>query len=95
MFHISAASFARSFGEISPKSMAKNNPEVFLQGANTIELRHRDLTLFPYKTIHQFVQFLCGYRAYLVSFLDYDIAPLFAKKVVKLVNNIEEQIKRY
>lgn len=75
--------------------MAKNNPEVFLQGANTIELRHRDLTLFPYKTIYQFVQFLCGYRAYLLSFLNYDITPLFAKKVVKLVNNIEEQIKKY
>lgn len=75
--------------------IAKNNPEAFLQGANTLPLKHRNLALFPYKTVFQFVQFLCGYRAYLLSFLNCDIDHLFAKKVLKLVNNLEEQIKKY
>ena len=75
--------------------VAKTNPEIFLKGANVLELRHRNLALFPYKNIYQFVQFLCGYRAYLLSFLNYDVDPLFEKKVVKLVNNIESQIGKY
>ncbi len=76
-------------------TIAKTEPALFLKNANALPLKHRNLSAFPFKSVFQYLQFLCGYRAYLISFLEFDIDPMFAKKVNKLVRNMEEQIKKY
>lgn len=76
-------------------AIAKINPNLFLSNVNALPLKHRNLSEHPFKTIYQYLQFLCGYRSYLISFLGFDIDPIFAKKVKKIVKNIEEQIKKY
>lgn len=75
--------------------LAKSNPELFLTEVNLLQLKHRDLKNYPFKKMYQYLQFLCGYRAYLISFTEYDIDPKFAKKINKLVQIIEEQLRKY
>lgn len=73
----------------------KENPKMFLQKANSIMLKHRDLKIYPFRTVFQFTQFLCGYRSYLISFLGYEIDPQFNKKIKKLLSNLEKQLMLY
>ena len=75
--------------------LAEKNPSDFLLLANSINLKYRDLSAAPFKTVFQFEQFLIGYRSYLISFLKYDIDPAFRKKSEKLIQRIEKQIKAY
>lgn len=74
---------------------AKNSPETFLHNVNALSLKHRDLSIYPFDSIFQFVQYLCGYRAFLISFLRYDIDPIFSKRIQKIINNLEQQILKY
>ena len=74
---------------------AKTNTELFLQLLNKLQLRHRDLKNYPFVTVFQFVQYLCGYRSYLISFLEHDIEPHFKKNIKKLLKSIEKQIENY
>lgn len=76
-------------------SLSKTNPTEFLQLANKLSLEHRNLSIYPFNSIFQFTQFLIGYRSYLISFLRYDIDATFLKKTLKLIRNIEDQVKLY
>ena len=59
-------------------SFVKNNysvyetsgAEAFLVQANTLHLKHRDLTIYPFTSIFQIIQYLCGYRAFLLSLVN-------------------------
>ena len=66
--------------------------ERFLALANTLRLKHRDLTAYPFTSVFQMNQYLCGYRAFLLSFIDTNnrSAP-FQKQLLRLIARIERQ----
>ena len=50
--------------------LENGDSEVFLTKANQLKLQHRDLQKYPYKSVFQLAQYLCGYRAFLISLID-------------------------
>lgn len=67
--------------------------EVFLAAANALHLKHRDLASYPYSSLFQLIQYLCGYRAFLISFVDINNdSAQFQKNVQQLIRRIEHQI---
>lgn len=76
-------------------NLSKTNQSEFLRLANETTLEYRNLKVYPFNSIFQFVQFLIGYRSYLISFLKYDIDPIFRKKAERLIRSIECQVEFY
>lgn len=83
-------------------SFAQNNFElyrrdktVFLHMINSMKLKHRNLMLEPFDSIFQFLQYLCGYRAFLLSFLNCELEHSFSHELLKLINKIEKIIIKY
>ena len=74
---------------------AKDNEESFINKINKIELKHRDLSVYPFKTVFQFTQYLCGYRAFLISFIDENDESIFQCNLKKLIKKIEKNILLY
>ena len=69
--------------------------EAFLAKANQMNLKHRDLKQYPYQSVFQLSQYLCGYRAFLISFIDpYNLAAPFQKELCHLIRRIEKQVMR-
>ena len=65
----------------------------FLSKANKLPLKHRNLKEYPFKSIFQFSQYLCGYRAYLISMVDTNcLQTSFQKELQRLIRKIEAQI---
>lgn len=85
-----ALAFSREHYDLS-----KTNQSEFLRLANRITLEYRNLNVYPFNSVFQFVQFLIGYRSYLISFLRYDIDPVFRKKAERLIRSIESQVEFY
>ncbi len=69
----------------------------FLHDVNAITLKYRDLQVYPFKSVFQFVQYMCGYRAYLISLINIngDSSTSFQKELRRLVRKIEEQVSLY
>lgn len=68
----------------------------FLQEINRLSLKHRNLAEYPFKTVFQFVQYLCGYRAFLISLVDRNNEETsFQKQLQHLIQKIEVQIICY
>ena len=83
--------FARDNGYL----LKHRGPQAFLAGANQLQLKQRDLTKHPFRTIFQFVQYMCGYRAFLISLLDAnETDTTFQKDLRKLISKIEKQVDR-
>ena len=75
--------------------LKRGGPQAFLAGANQLQLKQRDLTRRPFKTIFQFVQYMCGYRAFLISLLDENVTDTsFQKELRKLISKIEKQVDK-
>ena len=69
---------------------------VFLKKANQLELKYRDLSIYPFGSLFQFVQFMCGYRAFLMSLISKDyIDSSFQKELLRLIRKLEVQIQFY
>lgn len=70
--------------------------DVFLSAANSMPLKYRDLKQYPFTTVFQFVQYLCGYRSFLISMVD-DNNPssAFQKDLQRLIRRTEKAIARY
>ncbi len=70
-------------------------PEKFVLEANKLPLKYRNLDMYPFRTVFQFVQYMCGYRAFLISITDnnYVLTP-FQKELQRLIRRIEAQIAR-
>ncbi len=84
-----------SFAQQNYSQFKKNGDVVFLQKLNEQKLSHRNLELYPFNTVFQFVQYLCGYRAYLISLVDINLSTPFQKEIKKLIRKIEKQILLY
>lgn len=69
--------------------------EKFLREVNKMNLKHRDLIKYPFNSKFQVIQYLCGYRAFLISFIDnYSSTTAFQKNLRRLIGQIEVQIIR-
>lgn len=69
-------------------------PEKFILEANKLPLKYRKLNVYPFGTVFQFVQYMCGYRAFLISMTNnYALTP-FQKELQRLIRRIEVQITR-
>lgn len=67
----------------------------FLNEANNLPLKYRDLKRYPFSTVFQFVQYLCGYRSFLISLTDENYASsTFQKELQRLIRRIEKEIIR-
>lgn len=66
----------------------------FLAAANGLPLKHRDLSRFPFATVFQFVQYLCGYRSFLISMVDNSSSSAFQKDLKKLIRRTEQAIDK-
>lgn len=72
-----------------------DGPEEFLKKANSMSLKHRDLKTYPFNTLFQFTQYLCGYRSFLISMVDAnDTSSTFQKELQRLIRRTETQILR-
>lgn len=70
--------------------------EAYLLKVNLLSLKHRNLDKYPFTSIFQFVQFMCGYRSFLISFVDhYFSSTNFQKDLHRLINKLEKQIEKY
>ncbi len=69
--------------------------ESFLAKANQMKLKYRDLQQYPYKSVFQLSQYLCGYRAFLISLIDSNNSTTpFQKELCHLIGRIEKQVAR-
>lgn len=84
-----------SFAQQNYNLLKEMGSEAFLQKINELKLTHRDLTLYPFTTVFQLVQYLNGYRAYLISLIDINLSTPFQKEIKRLIRRIEEQIVTY
>jgi len=67
----------------------------FILEANKLSLKYRNLNVYPFKTVFQLVQYLCGYRAFLISLTDNNYAlTAFQKELQRLIRRIETQINQ-
>lgn len=74
-------------------ALKKLNPDSFLAKVNELPLKHRNLSIYPFSTVFQVSQFLCGYRAHLISFIESTSTnPSFQKTALKLVHRLEHAI---
>lgn len=85
-----------SFAKNKQELFRSGNSEKFLQELNGLSLRHRDLIKYPFMTVFQFIQYMCGYRAFLISVIDknYYNRP-FQKQIRHLIDKLEKQIIFY
>lgn len=85
-----------SFAKHNYKLIKELGNEKFLQKLNSLPMKHRNLYKYPFKTLFQFTQYMCGYRAFLISLIDENYAETsFQKELQCLIHNLEEQIVKY
>ncbi|HOO90854.1 MAG TPA: hypothetical protein PLA74_08545 [Syntrophales bacterium] len=82
-----------SSSKINHSKRETDDDSKFLEIMNGIKLKHRDLSKFPFKTVAKLIQYLCGYRSYLISWVDYDFPKTsFQRELVHLISRIEKEI---
>ena len=75
--------------------LVSQGPEAFLDTINSLSLYHRDLRQYPFPSIFLLVQYLCGYRAFLISWIDPYSQTAFQKEQKHLIAHIEAVIKKF
>lgn len=82
-----------SFVKTNHTMIKSSGSAAFLTAANALQLKHRDLHRYPFGSIFQLIQYLCGYRAFLISLVDTNSkSSSFQKNLQKLIRRIETQI---
>lgn len=85
-----------TFAKKNHNLFQNNKNEVFLQNLNGLSLKHRNLAEYPFTSVFQFVQYMCGYRAFLISIINRNYEnSSFQKQIQRLISNIEKQIIFY
>lgn len=86
-----------SFCNINGNMIAEKKFNVFLLLINKIPLNHRNLLNYPFTTFFSFLQYLRGYRAFLISWLDNDEFSMtaFQKELQKVICRIEKTLERF
>ena len=82
-----------SFAKKNCYLINKFSKKEFLEQLNQLPLKHRN---YPFKTVFQFVQYMCGYRAFLISLIDKNYSETsFQKELQCLIHQIELQILQF
>lgn len=68
---------------------------LFLNTINSLRLYHRDLARYPFESMFLLLQYLCGYRAFLISWIDINSQTSFQKELKHLIVRIESVIKDF
>lgn len=85
-----------AFAKSNFSLLKSHGPIAFLNEANNLPLKHRNLKKHPFSTVFQFVQYLCGYRSFLISMTDeHDSTSAFQKDLQRLIRRIEQEIIRF
>ena len=76
--------------------LADCGEETFLKTINSLPLQHRDLSRYPFSSLFLLLQYLCGYRAFLISWVDTNnhTTP-FQKELSHLIGRIEKTILQF
>ena len=81
-----------SFVKANYSLLSSSDPTTFLAAANVLPLKHRD---YPFTSVFQLIQYFCGYRAFLISFVDENYSDAtFQKNLQRLIRRIESEISR-
>ncbi len=74
-------------------SVFNSNKDEFLAIINSARLKYRCLEKYPFNTQFSFIQYLCGYRAFLISWID-NMSPAkqFQKNLLALISRIESEV---
>lgn len=72
-----------------------HGPDAFLDSINSLSLYHRDLSEYPFTSMFLLLQYLCGYRAFLISWIDQNSQTTFQKELKHLIVRIEKVIKEF
>ena len=72
-----------------------HGPDAFLDSINSLSLYHRDLSEYPFTSMFLLLQYLCGYRAFLISWIDQNSQTTFQKELKHLIARIEKVIKEF
>lgn len=84
---------ATSFVKQNHLILKQSGAEAFISEVNKLSLKYRNLKEYPFATVFQFVQYLCGYRAFLISMADSNYKLMsFQKELQKLIRRIEDGI---
>lgn len=84
-----------SYVEAEHPVIASRGAAPFLRRANQLPLRHRNLRERPFSSIFQLTQYMCGYRAHLISLAGSGaVSASFQKELQRLIRRIETQIIR-
>ena len=75
--------------------LATSGEEAFLKKINSLPLQHRDLTRYPFNSLYLLLQYLCGYRAFLISWIDNNNRTSFQKELNHLIGRIEKTILQF
>lgn len=69
--------------------------DTFLFYLNLMKLKHKDLSQNPFDTIYRFIQYLAGYRAFLISWIDsWNSSYNNQKDIIKLIRKVENIIDK-
>ena len=76
--------------------LATSGEESFLKAINSLSLQHRDLTRYPFNSLFLLLQYLSGYRAFLISWIDTNNrTSSFQKELSHLIGRIEKTIIQF
>ena len=76
--------------------LATSGEEAFINTINLLPLHHRDLTRYPFNSLFLLLQYLCGYRAFLISWIDTNNrASSFQKELRHIIGRIEKTIIQF
>lgn len=64
----------------------------FIAKINEEKLKYQDLTQYPFHSVFQISQYLCGMRAYLISWIEPDLNTSFQKELNRLIRRTEGAI---
>ena len=75
--------------------LESSGEEAFLETINSLPLQHRDLSRYPFNSLFLLLQYLCGYRAFLISWIDTNNCSSFQKELSRLIGRIEKIIVQF
>lgn len=67
--------------------------ETYLHGINKLELKHYNIILYPFTSYYRLIQFLSGFRSFIISWIDDEIYNKESQRnLQKLICRIEKAI---
>lgn len=83
-----------SFSDTNCKSLLPDQKELFLKGLNSTQSSWKGATTKNFDSLFKFVQYLCGYRSFLLSLIDsFLYTDYHQREIERLIRRIEKQVQ--